>query len=983
MADIDVSTLNSIFRMITPADMLGAQQLAVGKKIDIPILKNLLDIIYGTTGARTAQQMSDQFNELVTGAGESANELKRIISFYKTRKPCIAFGSAPFMATDTDGKTPVENVTFNQIVGKNTNLEECKPQKDMSIIMCKSGFLSPAVRNAERVELFMNAMPSIVVSRMVPYLDVEFAFHRVIPENKSSQTHMWAPSLMKFLLGGDTSQVQDPSSPTSQILDLRENQQFSTGENGAVPSGLLSTAGMEMFTAPQMMMNTSPDANAGRYVDVIDPTRPFMTIESFTVNIQPTVGMYSFKTASLVFKIHDRSRLSEVSDLIRPQVYQDAGSAPTAWITYGWRHPAETGNPYADFINGNMLVREAYKVMNSQFAFDDVGQVTITLQLFTQGLPEMRTTTTSDDGTLGIIKQVEAISKQVQKNRIASGLGSLDGANKEIRPLMLIESAERGTFPSDWSQKEITDALASLKSSLNSHGAKLDQNAVTALLAALNKLYNPKDKNYLDFNKQLESEATHVVNMKFSEVMTGIDPFLPTAAKDAKKKTETNAKPHALTTMIEALNFYNGASEVSLMTAPTNKKVEGFRKKAVSLGKLISVFMAGAFKTIDGIDEMQMYFYQFNDEAGACKSVNIAEFPIEMPVFLDQYRDHVERKGSERVTLEEFLRLVIDSQLHDIRAIGYGFKQFYAPYDPAHKFDPSFKKGVKPEDLELEKGPFKMPAIDMYIETVHASKDGQDNLDKLHQFESPDVLNGDANLGRASQYVRIMRIHIFDKSNNPYKLPGMLLQADDGNGGPQSFYEIPNDANSESFKSVSDITSTWQSIIPTLNSNGTLNPSKGAITNQQIKEYVSKMVPTIIYGTNASSIVSANLASKQDALLATTQMQAQSKGSGKPGTLQPNGSDIGGLPLRVVPASMTMTTFGCPLLSYGQQFFIDFNTGTTIDNMYLITGLTHTITPGKFESNLTLTFYDAYGKFFGAPTAAKYFESIQKPEAKK
>ncbi len=112
-------------------------------------------------------------------------------------------------------------------------------------------------------------------------------------------------------------------------------------------------------------------------------------------------------------------------------------------------------------------------------------------------------------------------------------------------------------------------------------------------------------------------------------------------------------------------------------------------------------------------------------------------------------------------------------------------------------------------------------------------------------------------------------------------------------------------------------------------------------------------------------------------------MQAQSKGSGKPQTLQTNGSDVGGLPLRVVPASMTITTFGCPLLTYGQQFFIDFNTGTTIDNMYLVTGLTHTITPGKFESNLTLTFYDAYGKFFGAPTITEYVESMKIPEAKK
>lgn len=980
MADFDATVLDNLFRMITPADLLGAQKLSVGKKLDVPIIKELLDIIYGTTGALTADQMSEKFKALASkpGAKDHLDEFKRIVAFFKTGAECDAFGDAPFMAVDTDGKTVLPKATFAQIVGDGNKLEDASPKKNMSIILCKSGFLSPTVRNAERVEMFMNFMPSIVVSRMVPYLDVEFAFHRLIPENAVSQPHMWSPSLMKFLLGGDQSAVGDASSATRKMLDLRESQLSSTNAKGDVTANLFSTSGMEMFTSPQMLINDSPSTNAGRYADVLDPTRPFMTIENFTVNIAPTVGMYSFKKASLVFKLHDRSRLSEISDLVRPQVYQDAGSAPTVWITYGWRHPAETGNPYADFINGNMLVREAYKVMNSSFAFDDVGQVTITLQLFTQGLPELRTTNISDDGSLAIIRQIRDIAQQVQTNRIALGLGTTEGVNKEIRPFMVIEAAERGVKP-DMTQDDIVKAIASLKSSLNSQGAKVDQGAVTSLVASLNKLYNPKTKGYLDFDKQLETEASAIVSKLFADVMIGVDPFLPSSAKDKKNQTESKTKPHPLTNFVEALNAYNGEAEIKSLASPTNKKVVGFKKKMVSFGKLVSVFTASALKSIDGIDELQMYFYQFNDQAGACASVNIADFPIEMPVFLDQYRDHVERKGSERVTLEEFLRLAIDSQLHEIRAIGYGLRQYYAPYDPANKSSATTKKGINPDAPEIERGPFKMPAIDIYVETVYASADGKDNLDILHQFESQDSTSNEPNSARSNQFARIMRIHIFDKSNNPYKLASTLLQSDNG----LVFAEVENEINKQAIKSVSDLTSVWSPIIKNLRSDGKLDPSRGAITNQQIKEYVSKMVPTIIYGTNASSVISANLASKQDALLATTQMQAQAKGSGKPQTLQPNGSDVGGLPLRVVPASMTMNTFGCPLLTYGQQFFIDFNTGTTIDNMYLVTGLTHTITPGKFESSLSLTFYDAYGKFFSAPTISDYVKSMQVPEAKK
>ena len=81
----------------------------------------------------------------------------------------------------------------------------------------------------------------------------------------------------------------------------------------------------------------------------------------------------------------------------------------------------------------------------------------------------------------------------------------------------------------------------------------------------------------------------------------------------------------------------------------------------------------------------------------------------------------------------------------------------------------------------------------------------------------------------------------------------------------------------------------------------------------------------------------------------------------------PNGSGEMGLPLRVIPAQLTLTTLGNPLLSMAQLYMIDFNTGTTLDNLYLITGLTHTLTPGKFETNCTMGYADAYGVFEGAP----------------
>ena len=978
----DVSTLANIYRMITPADLLGAQRIATGTTIDISLLKSLLDLLYnvGSGGTLTADGLSKKIGELLAEAPpELVKQFQRVIQIYKTGEPCEVLGRSHMMAKDRDGTTVLRNISFDQIVGP-VNLQEAVPSKDMSIILCNSGFLSPQVRNTERVEMFMNYMPTIVASRMLPFLEVEFAFKRTASEPIVSAPHAWSPGLMKFLLGSDQPSTQDPTSPTSMMISAMEVHDQDR-------SVLHSIAGMEMFTSPQTLVNTSPEANKSRYTDVLDSFRPLMSIESFSVSVTPTVGMYSYKKASLVMKMHDRSRLSEIGDLIRPQVYQDAGAAPTVWITYGWRHPSEPGNPYADFINGNMLVREAYGVINSQFSFDQTGQVTITVELWTKGVTDLRTLKINDseNSSFTVLNEMRAVSEKISKYRNALGMGTAEGVNREIRSTMIVDAAINGTF-TEFNGGEIRKAINELKKSFSASNPHVNMAAVNGLIKELEKYYHRDDHRNLDFQEQIKAQSTSITNERFREVIEGVDPFLPFDAKDAEQSTEKDSEPNPLTSIVGALNAYQGESEIKGLSNPVSRNVPGFRKKAASFGKLLSVFLANTFKMMDGVDELQTFFYQFNDRAGLSASTNISQFPIDMPVFLDQFREIVSH-GGEGITLEQFLKLVIDAQISDHRAIGYGFRSFFAPYDPANKHSANTRTGSEQayanalDGSANARGPFTMPVIEIYVETVYASTQNSD-VDLLHQFESSSQVADSSN--RPDQYKRIMRLHIFDRANSPYKLAGKILRGDSSSD--PSFIEVDS-SNSAWLKQQTtepgNITNIWQELMSNVDADSKVqnNPSepRSSLSSQDIKNYVSKMVPTIVYGGNASSVISANLASKQDPLLAASQMQSVAKRSGKPSVLQPNGTGAGGLPLRVIPASMTMTTLGCPLLSYGQLYFIDFSTGTTVDNLYGLTGVQHTLTPGKFESNLTLTFYDAYGKFEGAPTIAEYVASMQVP----
>jgi hypothetical protein len=46
---------------------------------------------------------------------------------------------------------------------------------------------------------------------------------------------------------------------------------------------------------------------------------------------------------------------------------------------------------------------------------------------------------------------------------------------------------------------------------------------------------------------------------------------------------------------------------------------------------------------------------------------------------------------------------------------------------------------------------------------------------------------------------------------------------------------------------------------------------------------------------------------------------------------------------------------GCPFILYGMQFFINFGTGTDLDNVYRVVSLSHTLSPGSFITSITLT----------------------------
>lgn len=985
----DFSKLDSIFRMVTPADYLVAQKIGIGDPAKENSLSRLLQKLlleYSNGGISNSAAIHSKLNEYRTSASANPNgavvgdkkDFDSIINFYSLKSGGIPGVKYPYMYLDGKAKSASDNIPFEKISGLD---KKDFGERDMSITVVNSPFVSPLVRDAQKVELFLNFLPSIVLSRCVPYLELEFAFDRGF--DKETEKKLTTAGMLKFLLGGV--EVAD-GTPDSVMFKSR-----SWTEGGSTKS----SAGMEMFTSPQTLVNMNPVKEGSRYVDVLDPTRPFASLESVAINVAPTKGIMSFKKATAIIKLHDRSRLSELADLIQPTTY----TRSTVWLTYGWRHPYEpsadkSAETYADFINNNMLTKEAYGVKNAGFSFDAVGQVTITLELFTKSVSELRDLKISDDKNSfkTITKEIESLAREIGDLRKKYKLDP-PGLTKEIRGYMILDAAESGQFPTDLKPSEIKESISKLRKSLEAAG-RIEKGHVDPLIKALEQLYATEGgkgkEDKFKFKEATSNLAKTISYEKFRELSSGYDPFLIFGEKNEKMKSETGNDDNPL---LKHINAYNTQKDSVSEELIKELKEKNLSKTVCSFGKLFSVFMTNALIQLPAIDEFQIMFYMLNDRCGPASCTNIAEFPIDVPVFMRQYKEVIEAKGTEAMSVEEFVKLAVDAQLNDPRAIPYGFRTagVYKPWNSKEK-DPVIQAKMNDlhesllSSLNGKRGTFQMPQIEVHIESTHEKFKGTDAVDLLQYYEQPGKRPGsvpsskDQQSAGFSNLKKIVRIHIYDKTANPYKTAAQILRHDSSAG--TSYVEIDPDPwvkkKSEStVQVVQNVLKDFAKVITATGNTGiqlTNMRIEPDVNNQQVKHMVSKMVPSIIYGMNASAVLEASITSKQDAKLTAAQLLGLN--SGRSVIATPAGGGQGGLPLKVIPAALTIRTIGCPLLNYSQLFFCDFNTGTTIDNIYGISGLNHNFSPGKFESSLTMAFYDAYGKYEAAPSVVGKLKSL-------
>ena len=243
----------------------------------------------------------------------------------------------------------------------------------------KTRNLNVTTRGTAPLSLFMNCIPTIEMSRCVPFLNVMILSKKNTLDNRGRPQTI---SLAKYIHGDN--EVPEGERGILSANDQEIDKLFSyESSDGETQRDIKSVGGMELFTMPQTFSADRSDLSDNQ---VLDRYRPFMSITGLEVSeVSSGHGMISFKNAELTIILHDRSRLNQIADLVKPSLFGDVD----LMIEYGWSHPEDDPdqNPYGTLINA-VRVKDFFQVYGSKMSMNETGEMEINLSLSTraQGL---------------------------------------------------------------------------------------------------------------------------------------------------------------------------------------------------------------------------------------------------------------------------------------------------------------------------------------------------------------------------------------------------------------------------------------------------------------------------------------------------------------------------------------------------------------------------------------------------------------------
>lgn len=836
-----------------------------------------------------------------------------------------------------------------EFINSNANNADKDNSPHLSVMKVNNVRITPNQKNINSIVVFLNGMPTTELSRAMPYLEIQL----LLPGSPISQNgRLQNVSLFRHLEGNV--EIDPDSGSTRSVLALATkttNTDSLGGEEPNEQNTAYTSTGMEIFTAPQTLTNGGGSFNDPNRVNpILDKFAPFLSLKEFTVDVAPSTGLMSFKTARLSFILHDRSRLAEIADLIRPDLY----ARTEIMAEYGWIHPdADVSGPtitnhYAELLNA-MRCREKYGIVNSSLTFED-GLVNITLDLAMRGGTDVASEVISTDesGAVNqVLRTIRELSEAVGNYRRRIFGQTAGPSSVEVRGIQILDAAEdaRGNIILD---RNLQDQLRQFQRTLAQRGrGPVGSEPARQLAETLNQLYQNDGGGAAG---QLRRTVQDAIRTKMLRLAAGVDPFIRADSLESHPYTSRTRGGSLLAQRRDA----EGRRDTRTGQRLENELV-GIPQE-VSLAKLLTLFVGEPLAMTRKFDDIQFIFYPFNSGAGFARNLNIGSFAVDTRYFYENYNrlrlDSVSR--SANMSLRDFLQFITNTVIDDHGAKSYGL---FGLFRRVTQDGGGATTEASVDSVELQNrierllvgvtpdASFRMPQVDFYLEAL------------------PQRINREGSTTDSGTLKTILRIHVFDRQMTAYETQGSLI-ASAREEEIRNISGIPFIAGGDGGV-VQSQTAEANAILSAASSANLVEKIPGSnmfrITGgtSVLKEFLRRTMPYIIYGTGGTTIKTANLTSIQDAALSTVNMLRSFQQT----QLEPNGEQPGGLPLQIIPAELSLSVFGCPLVDFAQQFFIDFQTGTSVDNIYAVVGVTHRISQGEFITELRMAPLDAYGTY--------------------
>ena len=898
----------------------------------------------------------------------------------------------------------------------NTNIiNPSKTQTSVSSIILSNPKIRIGTQNNLELSAFFNSFTNIELNKSYPYLNATFILPKLArssTENKILKTSLARSSTINnFLFGNESNVTNNYNNLAGDVVDEGL---------GTIKSN------MSMFTMPQTYVNFNENighdqntVNENRFTPVIDPTQPFMTIKNFSINASSTKGLMSYKSGKLSLVLHDRSRLNDIAPFVKPDLFGTFGSEIV--LEYGWSNidGENRRNPVGYFI-GNSKVVEKYMIVNSSFSIDNTGHVNIDLSIAMKGPYHFKNQTISTEihnrvkqsefeNAIGLINYNRSLINKADsfledyklnantypnifsKTTIINRT-NIDNINKFIGENLFIKQVlEKNpgliSVRDDSVNANVT-IIIKKDSGLFSGSSTSKKKRLDKILHLLSlKKYKQDALKHLNNARLSNIEITIKTKNKSSEVMGFINQVVKSTSYiisllglvSVQDEEEEEARKTVLENIV-------GSIDIIDPFYPTDSKT--FSKITnhfdyVSLGSVINTIVQAYIANVKGdkrsqFDEIQTIFYTCNSHAAGMSNRPISSFLISKKMLTNLLEDIFSKKAI--ITPESLISQILTNCVHVHDNISLGLTNLYEnrksardPLKPKETIIKNEWQATKDSILhEIYYGTSKIdPANDVKFVTpvVHM------NFDCL--------TSGDLNKERT-----ILRISIFDRADSPFAASSSLLEklysgdinkaleninktridlvnkrsAGGVNHGNTSYEKFKINKNAEIEKLLKAKIIKYDNATKLYSINFDEITEKSMLSGK-IKEAFKEIYPSLTFGNSNSALISASVSSINDNKLSTIFITRPDRNNVSSINDRIQQTD---LPLRVLPSQASVELHGCPWVNFGQSIFLDFNTGTSVDNKYVVTGINHNISPGKFTTQLTLAYGDNYGQFESA-----------------